>query len=67
MKSNKGSRFQLFKRKNLCIPYGIFLVLFIIVPILIIVFYAFTDDNGRILRSQAEIIPSKSMWQRYIP
>ena len=46
MKSNKGSRFQLFKRKNLCIPYGIFLVLFIIVPILIIVFYAFTDDNG---------------------
>ena len=47
MKSNKrGSRFQLFKRKYLCIPYGVFLVLFIIIPILIIVFYAFTHDKG---------------------
>ena len=46
MKSNRGTRFQLFKRKHLCIPYGVFLVLFIIVPILIIVYYAFTDDNG---------------------
>ena len=47
MKSNKrGARFQLFKRKHLCIPYGVFLILFIIIPILIIVFYAFTDDNG---------------------
>lgn len=35
-----------FKRKQLCIPYGVFLVLFIIVPILLIVFYAFTDENG---------------------
>ena len=47
MKSNnRGARFQLFKRKHLCIPYGVFLILFIIIPILIIVFYAFTDDNG---------------------
>ena len=46
MKSNRGQRFQLFKRKYLCIPYGVFLVLFIIIPILIIVYYAFTDDNG---------------------
>lgn len=35
-----------FKRKQLCIPYGVFLILFIIVPILLIVFYAFTDENG---------------------
>ena len=48
MKSNRGARFQLFKRKQLCIPYGVFLVLFIIIPILIIVYYAFTDDNGMI-------------------
>ena len=47
MKSNKrGPRFSLFKRKHLCIPYGVFLILFIIIPILIIVFYAFTDDRG---------------------
>lgn len=52
MKSNSGAttlkKFSLFalKRKNLCILYGVFLVLFIIIPILLIVFYAFTDTNG---------------------
>ncbi len=34
------------KRKNLCIPYFVFLILFIVLPILFIVFYAFTDTNG---------------------
>lgn len=48
MKSNKKAGFHLFKRKYLCIPYGLFLVLFIIIPILIIVYYAFTDDSGMI-------------------
>ena len=37
-----------FKRKYLSIPYAIFLSLFVIVPILLIVFYAFTDANGRL-------------------
>jgi len=46
MKSNKGRRGFYFQRKYLCIPYSIFLILFIIVPILIIVWYAFTDTNG---------------------
>ncbi len=51
MKSNnsesaKKFRFPMFQRKYLCIPYGLFLVLFIIIPILIIVYYAFTDSNG---------------------
>lgn len=45
MKSKNKAKFS-FKRKYLCIPYSVFLVLFIIVPILIIVFYAFTDKNG---------------------
>lgn len=39
---SKNKRFLKF----LCIPYGVFLVLFIILPILIITFYAFTDDSG---------------------
>ena len=36
-----------FQRKYLCIPYIVFLVLFIIIPILIIVWYAFTDASGK--------------------
>lgn len=48
MKSNKGKgkvkRFISLQRKYLSIPYVIFLALFIIVPILIIIFYAFTNE-----------------------
>ena len=35
-----------FQRKYLCIPYFLFLILFIILPILFIIYYAFTDGNG---------------------
>lgn len=48
MKENKSKLRGLFtfKRKDLCIPYAVFLVLFIIIPILIIVAYAFMDADG---------------------
>ncbi len=36
-----------FSRKLLAIPYGLFLAFFVLIPLLIIVYYAFTDDNGR--------------------
>ena len=35
-----------FSRKLLAIPYAIFLAVFVLIPLLIIVYYAFTDDNG---------------------
>ena len=36
-----------FSRKTLCIPYAVFLLFFVIIPMLVIVFYAFTDTaNG---------------------
>lgn len=44
MKSSKVKRFFTLQRKYLCIPYIIFLLLFIIAPLLIIVFYAFTYE-----------------------
>ncbi len=34
-----------FSRKTLCIPYAVFLVFFVIVPMLVILVYAFTDRN----------------------
>lgn len=37
-----------FSRKQLCIPYAVFLVLFVIAPLFVIVFYAFTDGEGMI-------------------
>ncbi|MBO5285794.1 MAG: ABC transporter permease [Clostridia bacterium] len=35
-----------FSRKQLCIPYGVFLACFVVLPLLLIVFYAFTDQQG---------------------
>ena len=35
-----------FSRKLLAIPYGLFLAAFVVIPLLIIIYYAFTDDNG---------------------
>ena len=42
--SAKAKRFFALQRKYLSIPYIVFLILFIIVPILIIVYYAFTYE-----------------------
>ena len=37
-----------FSRKQLCIPYGVFLLFFVLIPLILIVFYAFTDKDGGI-------------------
>ena len=37
-----------FSRKQLCIPYGLFLALFVVLPLVLVVFYAFTDQDGTI-------------------
>ena len=36
-----------FQRKYFSIPYVIFLALFVVVPICLIIFYAFTNSNGQ--------------------
>ncbi len=36
----------LFKRSYLAIPYGLFLALFVVFPLFLIVYYAFTDKSG---------------------
>ena len=33
-------------RKGLALPFALFLILFVIIPILFIIFYAFTDNQG---------------------
>ena len=35
-----------FKRKYLSIPYLLFSIFFVIAPLILIVYYAFTDKNG---------------------
>lgn len=40
-------RFFGFRRSQLCIPYGVFLALFVVFPLLLIFYYAFTNGGGR--------------------
>lgn len=35
-----------FSRSQLCIPYGVFLAVFVALPLLIVIYFAFTDKNG---------------------
>lgn len=35
-----------FSRKQLCIPYAVFLLVFVIAPLLVVVYYAFTNGKG---------------------
>lgn len=35
-----------FSRKQLCIPYAVFLACFVIAPLIVIVYYAFTNGDG---------------------
>lgn len=36
-----------FSRKQLCIPYAVFLVCFVIAPLLVVLYYAFTNGEGK--------------------
>ena len=35
-----------FSRKLLAIPYAVFMILFVVIPLLLVIFYAFTDAEG---------------------
>ena len=37
-----------FSRKLLAIPYGLFLAIFVVIPLLIILYYAFVNDEGKL-------------------
>lgn len=41
-------RQSFFTRKQLGIPYGIFLALFVILPLFVVVYYAFTNGEGQL-------------------
>jgi spermidine/putrescine transport system permease protein len=38
---------QVFSRKQLGIPYALFLLLFVVAPLLVIIYYAFTNGTGQ--------------------
>ena len=49
-----------FSRKLLAIPYGLFLLVFVLVPLFIVLSYAFTDDSGRFTFEYARLFFNES-------
>ena len=49
-----------FSRKLLAIPYGLFLIVFVLLPLLIIFYYAFFDDNGVFTTKYIELFFNES-------
>ena len=51
-------------RGSLCIPYFVFMLLFVVFPLTIIVFYAFTDDKGAFsLNNWVTVFTTAKNWQ----
>ena len=49
-----------FSRKWLAVPYALFLAVFVVVPLLIVVYYAFTDDAGKFTLKYVEMFFNES-------
>lgn len=55
-----------FQRKHLSIPYAAFLLLFVVLPLILIVYYALTDVNGTIsLKNFINFFKDKINWDYY--
>lgn len=47
IREQKPRKFRLtFRRQQLCIPYALFLIMFVIFPLFLIIYYAFTGSDG---------------------
>lgn len=52
-----------FKRKYLSIPYALFLILFVFIPLALIVYYAFSDSTGALsLDALVSFFTSSNKW-----
>ena len=37
-----------FDRKQLAIPYALFLIVFVLLPLVVVLYYGFTDGHGHV-------------------
>ena len=51
-------------RGSLCIPYFVFMALFVVLPLALIVYYAFTDEHGMFsLANWATVFTTRKNWE----
>ena len=57
-------RFRFNFRGSLCMPFVLFMILFVIIPLGLIFFYAFTDASGQFsVHNWADIFTSPEKWK----
>ena len=62
LKQRKRFRFNF--RGSLCMPYGLFMALFVVLPLLLIFYYAFTDEKGRFtFNNWATVFQNEQNWK----
>ncbi|MBQ8229417.1 MAG: ABC transporter permease [Clostridia bacterium] len=60
MTNTKAKAKPHFSRKLLAIPYGLFLAIFVVIPLLIIFYYAFTNDEGKFTLEYVKVFFNES-------
>ena len=63
-KAGEAMRKIRFSRKQLCIPYALFLFSFVVLPLAVIVYYAFTDGSGAFYPCQPDQFFYKRKYHR---
>ena len=62
VRNNKQRRFSF--RGSLCMPYALFMALFVVFPLFLIVYYAFTDAKGHFsLNNWATVFTNATNWK----
>ena len=62
VRNNKQHRFSF--RGSLCMPYALFMALFVVFPLFLIVYYAFTDAKGHFsLNNWATVFTNATNWK----
>ena len=60
--ARKRRRFNF--RGSLCMPYGLFMALFVVFPLFLIVYFAFTDENGIFsLKNWGTVFTNPTNWK----
>ncbi len=61
-KKKRGFLFNF--RASLCIPYGVFMLLFVVFPLLLIIYYAFTDgENNFTFENWGTVFSNPDTWR----
>ena len=60
--ARKQRRFNF--RGSLCMPYGLFMALFVVFPLFLIVYFAFTDENGEFtFKNWGTVFTNSTNWK----